>query len=104
MPRRPDPASARRELSERLRERKGEIEEALLTRTYAIADPTEAADPEYEQGLRIAVAAALDHGLAVVEHGEERAPPVPVVLLATAKTFDEGKPACTVILENDSTL
>jgi hypothetical protein len=76
---------ARTELAERLRARRGEIEEALLTRTYAIADPKEAADPEYVQGLRAAVSAALDFGLAAVEHGEERSPQVPVLLLAQAR-------------------
>jgi hypothetical protein len=76
---------ARTELAGRLRERRGEIEETLLTRTYAIADPQEAADPEYAQGLRAAVSAALDFGLAAVEHGEERSPQVPVLLLAQAR-------------------
>ncbi len=75
---------ARGELAARLRERRGEIEDALLTRTYSIADPREAADPEYEQGLRAAVSAALEYGLAAVERGEERAPPAPVLLLAQA--------------------
>ncbi len=89
---------ARAELAERLRERKGEIEEALLTRTYAIADPKEAANPEYAQGLRAAVAAALDYGLAVVEHGEERAPQVPVLLLAQARlAARNGVPLDTVL-------
>jgi hypothetical protein len=76
---------ARSELAERLRARRGEIEEALLTRTYAIADPKEASDPEYVQGLRAAVSAALDFGLSAVEHGEERSPQVPVLLLAQAR-------------------
>ncbi len=76
---------ARSELAERLRARRGEIEEALLTRTYAIADPKEAADPEYAQGLRAAVSAALDFGLSAVEHGEERSPQAPVLLLAQAR-------------------
>jgi hypothetical protein len=85
MPRRPDPQRARAEFAERLRERRDEIEEALLTRTYAIADPSEIADPEYADGLRAAVRAALDYGLASVEQGEERAPPVPILLLAQAR-------------------
>jgi hypothetical protein len=76
---------ARSELAERLRARRGEIEEALLTRTYAIADPKEAVDPEYAEGLRAAVSAALDFGLAAVEQGEERSPQVPVLLLAQAR-------------------
>jgi DNA-binding PucR family transcriptional regulator len=79
---------ARTELAERLRERRPEIEEALLTRTYAIADPAEASDPEYAQGLRVAVSAALDFGLEAVErgeNGEERASAIPVLLLAQAR-------------------
>jgi hypothetical protein len=86
------------ELAERLRARRGEIEETLLTRTYAIADPAEAADPEYVQGLRAAVSAALDYGLAAVEHGEERAPSVPVLLLAQARlAARNGVPLDTVL-------
>jgi len=76
---------ARSELAECLRQRREEIEEALLTRTHAIADPAEAADPEYAQGLRAAVSGALDYGLAAIEHGEERSPQVPVLLLAQAR-------------------
>jgi hypothetical protein len=68
-----------------LRERRGEIEETLLTRTYAIADPAEVADSEYVEGLRAAVSAALDYGLEAVVHGEERVPSVPVLLLAQAR-------------------
>lgn len=89
---------ARVELAERLRERRGEIEEALLTRTYAIADPTEAADPEYAQGLKAAVAAALDYGLATVEQGEERAPQVPVLLLAQARLAARNGVALDTVL------
>jgi PucR C-terminal helix-turn-helix domain/GGDEF-like domain len=89
---------ARVELAERLRARRGEIEEALLTRTYAIADPAEAADPEYEQGLRAAVSAALDYGLDAVECGEERAPEVPILLLAQARlAARNGIPLDTVL-------
>ncbi|HEX5376421.1 MAG TPA: helix-turn-helix domain-containing protein [Solirubrobacterales bacterium] len=89
---------ARVELGERLRVRRREIEEALLTRTYAIADPKEAADPEYEQGLRAAVSASLEYGLAAVEHGEERSPQVPILLLAQARlAARNGVPLDTVL-------
>jgi hypothetical protein len=85
MPRRPDSQQARAELTELLCESRGQIEEALLVRTYAIADPKEVSDPEYAQGLRGAVSAALDYGLEGIERGEKRAPPIPVVLLAQAR-------------------
>lgn len=83
--RRPPPAQARSELCCRLGERRTEIEQAALTRVYAIAEPIEAADPQYADGLRSAVSAALDYGFAAIEHGEREAPPVPTSLLAQAR-------------------
>jgi hypothetical protein len=85
MPRGRSVSQARAELVERLRSRGEEIEEALLTRTYAIADPAEAADPEYAEGLRAAVAAAHRYALEAISHGEERAPLLPAVLLTQAR-------------------
>lgn len=40
-----------------------------MNRTYAIADPAEAADPEYAQGLREAVSASLEYGFFIVQEG-----------------------------------
>jgi PucR C-terminal helix-turn-helix domain/GGDEF-like domain len=75
---------ARAELRSRLEDRREEIEEALLTRVYGIAEPR-AADPAYVEGLRAAVATALDYGLTTIERGEDRAPPVPATLLVQAR-------------------
>jgi len=75
---------ARAELATRLRARRPEIEELALTRIYAISDPAETEDPEYVDGLRLAVIAALDYGLAAVERGEGHAAPIPAVLLTQA--------------------
>jgi PucR C-terminal helix-turn-helix domain/GGDEF-like domain len=72
-------------LSERLSARRAEIEQAVLTRVHAVSDPSEATDPEYVNGLRAAVAAAVAYALAAVELGEERSPPAPPVLLAQAR-------------------
>jgi PucR C-terminal helix-turn-helix domain/GGDEF-like domain len=69
----------------RLRARRQEIEEATLTRVYGVSEPIESEDPEYAHGLRIAVSAALDYGLAALERSEERAPPIPAVLLAQSR-------------------
>ena len=77
---------ARSELAERLRERLGEIEEAALTRVKAIADPTDAADPSYVEGLRGAVAAAVEHGIAAVGRGGQSEPQIPLALLAQARS------------------
>jgi hypothetical protein len=81
---------ARAELSARLRERRPEIEQAVLTRAFAVSDANqpveiESLDPEYLQGLRGAIAAAVDFGLEVIERGEERAPSPPPALLAQAR-------------------
>lgn len=72
-------------LADRLRARREEIERAILTRVYGAADSAEVDDPIYMEGLRAAVPAALDYGLTGLEAGEERAPPVPLVLLAQAR-------------------
>jgi hypothetical protein len=77
--------AAQATLASRLRERLPEIQAAVATRVYAISDPHEIADPAYLQGLNAALAAAVEHRLAVIELGERRAPAVPPVLLAQAR-------------------
>jgi hypothetical protein len=69
----------------RLRERLPEIQAAVATRVYSIADPHEVADPAYVEGLKAALAAAVEYRLAVLELGERRAPVVPEVLLSQAR-------------------
>lgn len=82
----------------RLRERLPEIQEAVATRIYAIADPHEVADPAYVEGLKAALAAAVEYRLAVLETGERRAPAVPEVLLAQARLdARDGVPLETVL-------
>jgi hypothetical protein len=68
--RRTSPARVQAEIGARLKERRSELEQAALTRVHAIADPVEAADPEYAEGLRRAVKAALDYGFAALEQFE----------------------------------
>ena len=72
-------------LGERLRERLPEIQAAVATRVYSISDPHAVTDPAYPEGLNTALAAAVEHRLAVLESGERSAPPVPPVLLAQAR-------------------
>jgi hypothetical protein len=76
---------ARTAIAERLRERLPEIQTAVATRVYAISDPHQVADPAYVEGLKAALAAAVEYRLAVLELGERRAPAVPEVLLAQAR-------------------
>jgi hypothetical protein len=72
-------------LAERLRERQVEIEEAALTRIYAVSELPPGGGPEYAEGLRAAVSVGVDYGFRGVERGEQRAPPVPEALLAQAR-------------------
>ena len=57
-----------------------------MARIRAIADPDEAGDPSYVEGLHGAVEAALKYGIAAIEQGAEREPPIPLVLLAQARS------------------
>lgn len=85
-------------LASRLRERLPEIQAAIATRVYAISDPHDVADPAYLQGLNTALAAAIDHRLAVLEVGERRVPAVPPALLAQARLdARDGVPLDTVL-------
>lgn len=78
-------SEVRSALGTRLRERLPELQAAVATRVYAIADPRDVADPGYLEGLNRAVAAAVEHRLAVLEVGERQAPAVPTELLAQAR-------------------
>jgi PucR C-terminal helix-turn-helix domain/GGDEF-like domain len=87
----------RAELSERLEARREEIEAAVMTRVYAVSDPSDL-DPAYADGLRAAVTAAVDYGLAAIELGEEHPPPLPPILLAQARLAARaGVPLDTVL-------
>lgn len=89
---------ARTAVAARLRERLPEVQAAVATRVYAIADPHEVADPAYVEGLKAALAAAVEYRLAVLEVGERRAPAVPEVLLAQARLdARDGVPLDTVL-------
>lgn len=76
---------ARSLLVERLRGRCEEIEQATLTRVFAVSELRESVNPEYAHGLRASVSAALEHGLAALERGDRAAPAIPTVLLAQAR-------------------
>jgi hypothetical protein len=81
---------ARTALCARLEARRAEIEEATRARVFAVAAPAETADPEYAHGLRAAVSAAVGYGLEAIRRGEERAPPIPGVLLSQARLAARG--------------
>jgi len=73
------------EVAERLGRRRDEIEQAVLARVYAVSEPPSGGGSEYLEGLRAAVSASIDYGMAGIEHGEQGAPPIPDELLAQAR-------------------
>jgi hypothetical protein len=99
---------ARAELSARLRERQAEIEQAVLTRAYAVSETNsespdpETLDPTYLQGLRTATAAAVDYALEVVERGEGREPYPPEILLAQARLAARNRVGLDTVLRRYS--
>lgn len=56
-----------------------------MARIEAISDPAATPDPVYVEGLRAALAAALDYGLAAVANPGREPDPVPVQLLSQAR-------------------
>jgi hypothetical protein len=76
---------ARDELCERLRSRQPEIEQTALARVRSVSGPGEIASPEYTEGLRLAVTAALEYGIEALERSEDRPAPIPTALLSQAR-------------------
>jgi hypothetical protein len=74
----------RAELAARLHARRGEIEQAALARALGVKEPPEAISPEYLEGLRGAVAAAVDYGIASAR-GEDTRLEAPPALIAQAR-------------------
>lgn len=75
----------RHQLATRLRDRSPEIEAAILTRVYAVSEPTARPDPEYAHGLRTTVAASVEHGLSALDRSEDQLPPIPSAVLSQAR-------------------
>ncbi|HEY5815258.1 MAG TPA: helix-turn-helix domain-containing protein [Solirubrobacterales bacterium] len=77
---------ARADVAARLEDRRSEIETAVLTRVYAVSEPNETiTSPEYEEGIRTAISAAVAYGLTAVVRGEEEHTPPPPILRAQAR-------------------
>jgi hypothetical protein len=89
-------------LCERLDARRGELEQAALARIAAIADPSTAPDPAYVAGLRAALAAALDYGLAAVAAPAGDPGPVPVELLGQARLASRNSVSLDAVLRRYS--
>lgn len=78
-------ANERHALADRLEARRSEIEQSTLTRVDAIAGPTRGVGVEYADGLRSAVAAAVDFGLSAVARGDGSVLEIPTQLLFQAR-------------------
>lgn len=77
------PSGTRAELRDRLLARRSEIEQATLSRVYAIDDPTAVRDPEYAVGLETVVSETIGFAIEAIER--EKAPPVPLSLYSQAR-------------------
>jgi PucR C-terminal helix-turn-helix domain/GGDEF-like domain len=75
----------RTDLLQRLRERRPEIEEAVLARVNSVEDPTAVDDVEYERGLKGAVHTALDYAIGALDGGATASDPIPAELTAQAR-------------------
>jgi hypothetical protein len=64
-------AAVRAGLVARLRARRSELEDAIVTRVRAMSDPVGDRDAEYVAGLHAAVTAAVELSFTVIEQGEE---------------------------------
>jgi hypothetical protein len=98
MPRGPDARLVRASLVERLRSRRGEIEEAIMVRVNAVSNSSPPPDPVYRDGLRSTVTAALDYGLEAVGRGWTRPTPIPTVLIDQARLAARNKVGLDTVL------
>jgi hypothetical protein len=89
---------SRAELLERLQGRSAEIEQAILTRARAVADPNEVGDPAYVEGLRAAVSAGIGYGLAEIERSRLRPPSIPDEILAQARNAARNRVSLDTVL------
>jgi len=68
-----------------MRECRPEIVQAVRERSAALLESVRGLDPEFMEGQRLAVAAAVDFGIEAVEFGEARCREVPAIFHAQAR-------------------
>lgn len=69
-----------------------------MARVYAISEPEEAGDSGYADSLRPTVAAAVDYGIAVLEHSGDHPPPIPTALLSQARLAARSRVSLDTVL------
>jgi hypothetical protein len=75
----------RREFFAGLERRRDEIGSAILARVKAIETPDQASDPEYAEGLRGAVEAAIDHTIEASQAHWDRQLAIPAKVVGQAR-------------------
>ncbi len=85
-------------VADRLRLRRGEIEQALLARVYGIGNPVETNDPAYLDGIRGAAAGAVDFAVDTIDGAPRDEPPVPRVFLLQARLAARNRVRLDVVL------
>lgn len=78
-------AGQRAAVAIRMRECRPEIVQAVRARSAALLESVRGLDPEFMEGQRAAVAAAVDYGIEAVEFGEARCREVPPIFHAQAR-------------------
>lgn len=88
----------RLEVADRLRGRRVEIEDAIGARAFAVAELTGTEEPGYREGLRAAIAAAVEYALEAIESGIRRSDAVPVTTLVQARVAARSGVGLSVVL------
>ncbi|HEX3042042.1 MAG TPA: helix-turn-helix domain-containing protein [Solirubrobacterales bacterium] len=78
-------ADQRAAVAARMRECRPEIVQAVRERSAALLESVRGLDPEFMEGQREAVAAAVDYGIEAIEFGEARCREVPAIFHAQAR-------------------
>jgi hypothetical protein len=78
-------AGQRAAVAVRMRECRPEIVQAVRERSAALLESVRGLDPEFMEGQRAAVAAAVDYGIEAIEFGEARCREVPAIFHAQAR-------------------
>jgi len=78
-------AGQRAAVAVRMRECRPEIVQAVRERSAALLESVRGLDPEFMEGQREAVAAAVDYGIEAIEFGEARCRDVPAIFHAQAR-------------------
>lgn len=69
-----------------------------MARVYGVADPGDAADPQYLVGFRAAVSAAVEYAFGALAAGSDRMQPIPPALLVQARLAARNRISLETVL------